>query len=568
MKKNSDSKAAAPAKEKSSKTNQPPVTTVDNLKIEHIRLSNLNPRKTFNEEALKELAISISEQGLLQPITVRPIPDLLDSKLNQIYEVVCGARRYKAMNLNGAKTIPCIIRELSDAEALDAMITENLQRKDVDPIEEAEAYKILTDQGQTIADLSVRFGKSEKYIKGRLSLSNLTDKLKECLTNNTLTIGAAVNLAKLTDEQQQEFVQDYIDDDPNNTESISIADVEDYIDCQTTSLTGVSFLDDNDQEPWNDIINRHCTGCPFNSASQGALFPDMVKGKSCSDSACYNNKILAYAQWFIAFHTCNLLPKNQEPDTNHFYLSAESYFWHNDKKIEAAYKETLGKLKANYYFISSAMRRYYPKDGQKMPDDVIKCIALDDLFRGHNPWIYYYLPKHIQPDTKIKTPWDIANSLTNLREKRTLDMIKLLEPKFNDTFDKHMQLLKDQLDNMTIPESLLYSIAFLIGQCLSYQITKETIVTCDKQHIKDWLSKHSLGELISIYIRDTANNGNNSNRGEIMEDVLLILEPEETTATIASYESKFKTKEAKYIQQLKDMGCDEHGREIKKSESK
>ena len=169
MKKNSDSTTAT-----NKKSVPKELTKVDNIRRDLIRLSDLNPRKTFDEEAIKELATSIDEQGLLQPITVRPIPDLLTSKLEQIYEVVCGARRFKALTLLEAKTIPCIIRELTDAEALDAMITENLQRKDVDPLEEADAYHILVDQGKTVADFYPVAGKDHSRSVDIWSLRNLS----------------------------------------------------------------------------------------------------------------------------------------------------------------------------------------------------------------------------------------------------------------------------------------------------------------------------------------------------------------------------------------------------------
>ena len=141
---------------------------VQNIRIDLISPSPLNPRKTFDEAALLELTSNIEKQGLLQPITVRvsksdDITDLETGEVTKIpcsYEIVCGERRYRAVSLlkanedieNIAKikahrkklenyqTIPCIVREMTDDEAFEAMITENLQRKDVDPIEEAFAF--------------------------------------------------------------------------------------------------------------------------------------------------------------------------------------------------------------------------------------------------------------------------------------------------------------------------------------------------------------------------------------------------------------------------------------------
>ena len=134
-----------------------PLTQYENLKLHQLRLSSMNPRKTYNETALQELADSIKRQGVLQPLTVRPIADCLTVDELQIYEIVCGSRRYKALQINEAESAPCLIRVMSDAEALDAMIVENLQRRDVDPLEEAEAFNLLIAQGQSVADLALRF---------------------------------------------------------------------------------------------------------------------------------------------------------------------------------------------------------------------------------------------------------------------------------------------------------------------------------------------------------------------------------------------------------------------------
>lgn len=135
---------------------------IKNIPTWKIIVSPHNPRKTFDEASIKELAENITRQGLLQPITVRPIEysDELDKETGEIisavtkYEIVCGERRYRAWLTNQQastkfpKSIPCIVREMSDEEAFDAMITENLQRKDVDPTEEAFAFGELAKRGK------------------------------------------------------------------------------------------------------------------------------------------------------------------------------------------------------------------------------------------------------------------------------------------------------------------------------------------------------------------------------------------------------------------------------------
>ena len=110
--------------------------------VANIQPSNYNPRKRFDETGLDELAESIKQQGVLQPITVRPIAD------TDRYEIVFGERRYRASVIAGLEEVPAIISELSDEEAQEMAVTENLQRKDVTPTEEANAYKQLIDSGR------------------------------------------------------------------------------------------------------------------------------------------------------------------------------------------------------------------------------------------------------------------------------------------------------------------------------------------------------------------------------------------------------------------------------------
>lgn len=128
------------------------------LKLAHITPSPTNPRKTFDEDTIDELAKSIFEKGVISPIMVRPLG-------KETYELVCGERRYRASLSVHAEhkdrnTIPAYIRDMSDDEALELQITENLQRKDVHPMEEAAAFKTLVERNHPAEEISNRLGKS------------------------------------------------------------------------------------------------------------------------------------------------------------------------------------------------------------------------------------------------------------------------------------------------------------------------------------------------------------------------------------------------------------------------
>lgn len=173
--------------------------------VANIQPSNYNPRKRFDETGLDELAESIKQQGVLQPITVRPIAN------TGRYEIVFGERRYRATVIAGSEEIPAIISELSDEEAQEMAVTENLQRKDVTPTEEANAYKQLIDSGRhTVETLSVLFGKSENYIRTRLNFSTLIPELAELLGADIITISVASEICRYGEDVQREVYENHL----------------------------------------------------------------------------------------------------------------------------------------------------------------------------------------------------------------------------------------------------------------------------------------------------------------------------------------------------------------------
>lgn len=184
---------------------QQPAPAVQLLDLNKIVSSTYNPRKDFRSETLQELADSIRQVGVLQPICVRPKEDG--------FEIVYGERRYWAAAMAGLKFIPALVRELSDAEAEDAAITENLQREDVTPREEAAAYKRALESGRhTIESLVGKFGKSEAYIRSRLKLCDLIDALAEQLDREEISVGVATEIAKYDAAVQQEVYEEHFSD--------------------------------------------------------------------------------------------------------------------------------------------------------------------------------------------------------------------------------------------------------------------------------------------------------------------------------------------------------------------
>jgi len=251
---------------------------IDNKGITSVELSKIivngfNPRKTFAETELKELADSIRQVGVLQPVLVRP-------KGNR-FEIVCGERRYRACVLSEMETIPAIVRNLSDDEALEIAITENLQRRDISPIEEAEAYKRLADTGRyDVASLAVRFGKSEAYIRNRMKLNDLTDSILQLVSDNTLSISVALELCRYSAGVQTDIYEKHLSGDPNLM----------YMDwCKLTAKEFISRLESNycaDLSRYS-FDKSECAMCPLNTNAY-TLFPEN-EGK-CTNLLCLRDK--------------------------------------------------------------------------------------------------------------------------------------------------------------------------------------------------------------------------------------------------------------------------------------
>ena len=173
------------------------------LNIEELRPNPYQPRRVFDKQALNELAESIKEHGVFQPIIVK--------KSIKGYEIVAGERRFRASKLAGKTTIPAIIRDFTDEQMMEIALLENLQREDLTVIEEAAAYqKMLTALNLTQEELATKVGKSRSHITNILGLLNLPENVQRMILNHELTMGHARVLSKLSDDQKIREIADKI----------------------------------------------------------------------------------------------------------------------------------------------------------------------------------------------------------------------------------------------------------------------------------------------------------------------------------------------------------------------
>jgi ParB family chromosome partitioning protein len=194
--------------------NETPKDEITMIDLAELRSNPYQPRKIFDEQALEELANSIKEHGVFQPIIVK--------KSIKGYEIIAGERRVKASLMAGLTQIPAIVRDFNDTQMMEIALLENLQRENLTAIEEATAYKKLQETlGLTQEELAKRLGKSRSHITNMLGLLTLPDTIQEDISAKKITMGHARVISKLDDyNQQQELVEKVIN------EGISVRQLE------------------------------------------------------------------------------------------------------------------------------------------------------------------------------------------------------------------------------------------------------------------------------------------------------------------------------------------------------
>ena len=237
--------------------------------LANIQPSSYNPRKHFDEVSLAELAENIRQQGVLQPIGVRPIAD------TDRFEIVFGERRYRASLMAGMEEIAAVILNVSDETAAEMAVTENLQRKDVTPVEEATAYQKLMESGRhDVQSLAVQFGKNENYIRTRLKFVSLIPEIVELLEKDEITISVASEICRYGTDIQKEVYEKHLKAGSYNSwRGLKAAEVAKFIERDfTTDLSRYAF------------DKTLCASCPHNTNNM-MLFCEGGCG-NCANRSC------------------------------------------------------------------------------------------------------------------------------------------------------------------------------------------------------------------------------------------------------------------------------------------
>ncbi|RKE35244.1 ParB/RepB/Spo0J family partition protein [Paraburkholderia sp. BL23I1N1] len=261
--------------------------SVEFMPLCSIQPSPTNPRKRFSDADQAEMVASVSKHGVLQPMLVRPWPNEPG-----LFELVAGERRHRAATAAGLSDVPVLVRDLSDDEVLHIQIVENLQRKDLHPLEEADGYKVLSDRGHTLEQIADEVSQTKTYVAQRLKLCVLNASTRKLFFDGKLTVATASLIARMPAELQEkaakEIVAPWIDGEPRSAKA-AFAHIE---------RTYMLRLDQAPFKPSDaELVPAAgaCGPCPKRTGNQSDLFGDVKSKDTCTDPACYETKRAAAA---------------------------------------------------------------------------------------------------------------------------------------------------------------------------------------------------------------------------------------------------------------------------------
>jgi ParB family chromosome partitioning protein len=278
-------------------------TEYRNLPLSVLTESTTNPRRIFEDAALKELAESIRVQGVLSPLLVRPITE-------QGFEIVAGARRYRAAQIAKAATVPVRIVNLTDAEAMEAALIENLQRRDVHPLEEAQGFKALLNLEEpkySIEQIAAKVGKSPAFIASRANLTQLATPVVEAFYADEIGVGHALLLAKLQPAQQEQALVNCFREEWGNGGAgrkvkrilLPVNHLHKWIEHNVLLLLKQAPFNKRDAQ----LVPAagSCAECSKRTGNNKHLFAELSESESqCTDPTCYAAKLEAHVQKQVA----------------------------------------------------------------------------------------------------------------------------------------------------------------------------------------------------------------------------------------------------------------------------
>src|SRR6266852_741705 len=276
-------------------------SSIQDFPLERIRESSRNPRRVFDEAQLQELATNIRAHGVLQAILVRPSPDGAAGT----YELVAGARRFRASNIAGKDTNQATVRELTDAECQEIRLIENLQRVKIHELDEGIGYRSLRDlrpDFYTVETIAAQVAKSPAYVKGRISLTELIPTAQTAFYDGKLSVAHALEIARLQPRDQEKALIECFPGHRSTgsilkdrkAEALTVRQLREWIEREIhLDLKNAPF----DAEDANLLpATGACSTCPKRTGNNPLLFPEIKNRSLCTDPACHHAKIQAFVQ--------------------------------------------------------------------------------------------------------------------------------------------------------------------------------------------------------------------------------------------------------------------------------
>ena len=264
------------------------VSPYRDLPLMQLQESPTNPRRRYDETAMQELAVSIQSQGILAPLLVRRLEP-------SQFEVIAGSRRFRAAKTAELSDVPVRIVEMTDAQVLEAQCVENLQREDVHPLEEANAFSAMLREHYDVATIAAKIGKPATFVVSRIQLTQLIATIADAFLADKLTLGHATLIAKLPQAHQPEaFTASYRNvwmTEGQTQVLVPVKELASWIESNILMELRTASFDRKDAELVPDAGS--CHDCPKRTGANALLFPESQRD-ACLDRECFQAKINAH----------------------------------------------------------------------------------------------------------------------------------------------------------------------------------------------------------------------------------------------------------------------------------
>ena len=579
-------------------------TTAQDIKLSEITKSPFNPRKYFDEVKLNELAESIKKVGVIQAITLRPKPNQ-----ENVYELVCGERRYRASEIAGKDTIPAIVRNLTDEQVMEIALIENFQREDISPIEEAEAIKLFIDsKKEDVYSMAARLGKSVTFIKDRYQLNNLIDDFKLLVNQEVIKIGIAVVIASYdSDVQSKVYEEHYTEDAGYNTwRNLKMKEVIDR-------LNRLYNCDLDDAE----FNKEECLKCRFNSSITDLFALEGNCHAQCLNKLCFAEKvknhkistILAYiGQNPEVYVICasnveewltNALTENDIETHSYQSMNYESAPDVPEKPIESEYADEDGVLDEDWF--EDAMTDYneelaeYEAEMKIYDDKKKQGILFDAVFLRYNYFEIGFCEKSLEevyttfeevteetgteePKPKMQRPKvDISFELSrikDLHDKDTRNAEIKVENTVQDIKDKLFRSDVDLTNQNILPieEVILYFFLFddMTSEHKKLILNSRSYCSDDEQLtiVRNLDDSQKLAITRDYFIKKLKERAYSANSvsSQLLIELSMLYFPTETQAIVGKYEDIYKKRKQSIEEKIGDYEKDIKSKQLEANE--